>query len=200
MLVQSKEKFYTPDEYRELEETAEFRNEYRDGEIVQMSGGSINHSRIIRNLSRVLGNLLEGQPYELFHNDLRLWIPRYRRGTYPDVMVIEGEPVFTEGRNDEILNPVLIVEVLSKYSEDVNREDKFRFYRSIPQFREYLLVSPYEILVQQYIKTESNEWLFREYEGETATFSFDSLEVEMSMTDIYELVVFEMLQPCQVPI
>lgn len=97
MLVQIKEKFYTPDEYRELEETAEFRNEYRDGKIVQMSGGSINHSRIIRNLSRVLGNLLEEQPYELFHNDLRLWIPRYRRGTYPDVMVIEGEPVFTEG-------------------------------------------------------------------------------------------------------
>ena len=101
MLVQTKEKFYTPDEYRELEENAEFRNEYRDGEIVKMTGGSINHSRIIRNLSRVLGNLLEGQPYELFHNDLRLWIPRYRRGTYPDVMVIEGEPVFTEGRSDE---------------------------------------------------------------------------------------------------
>src|SRR4028118_2074067 len=155
MLVQSKEKFYSPDEYRELEETAEFRNEYRDGEIVQMSGGSINHSRIIRNLSRVLGNLPEGQPYELFHNDLRLWIPRYRRGTYPDVMVIEREPVFTEGRNDEILNPVLIVEVLSKYSEDVNREDKFRFYRSIPEFREYVLVSPYEFLVTQYIKTGS---------------------------------------------
>ncbi|MEG4580972.1 Uma2 family endonuclease [Microcoleus sp. MON1_C5] len=200
MLVQSKEKFYTPDEYRELEETAEFKNEYRDGKIVQISGCSINHSRIIRNLSRVLGNLLEGQPYELFHNDLRLWIPRYRRGTYPDVMVIEGEPVFTEGRNDEILNPVLIVEVLSKYSEDVNREDKFRFYRSIPQFREYLLVSPYEIFVLQYIKTASNEWLFREYEGETATISFDSVKLEMSMTDIYELVVFEMLQPCQVPI
>jgi len=200
MLVQIKEKFYTPDEYRELEETAEFRNEYRDGKIVQMSGGSINHSRIIRNLSRVLGNLLEGQPYELFHNDLRLWIPRYRRGTYPDVMVIEGEPVFTEGRSDEILNPVLIVEVLSKYSEKVNREDKFRFYRSIPQFREYLLVSPYEILVQQYIKTASNEWLFREDEEETATVSLDSVEVKRSMTDIYELVVFEMLQPCKVPI
>src|SRR4028118_2164108 len=119
MLVQSKEKFYTPDEYRELEESAEFRNEYRDGEIVQMSGGTINHSRIIRNLSRVLGNLLEEQPYELFHKDLRLWIPRYRRGTYPDVMVIEGEPVFNEGRNEEILNPLLIVEVLSKSSEDL---------------------------------------------------------------------------------
>ena len=191
MLVQSKEKFYSPDEYRELEETAEFRNEYRDGEIVQMSGGSINHSRIIRNLSRVLGNLLEGQPYELFHNDLRLWIPRYRRGTYPDVMVIEGEPVFNEGRSDEILNPMLIVEVLSKSTNNFDKEDKFRFYRSIPELREYVLVSQYEFLVEQYIKTESNEWLFREYEGETATVSFASLGVQMSMSEIYVKVVFE---------
>ncbi|MEG4961692.1 MULTISPECIES: Uma2 family endonuclease [unclassified Microcoleus] len=191
MLVQSKEKFYSPDEYRELEETAEFRNEYRDGEIVQMSGGSINHSRIIRNLSRVLGNLFEGQPYELFHNDLRLWIPRYRRGTYPDVMVIEGEPVFNEGRSDEILNPMLIVEVLSKSTNNFDKEDKFRFYRSIPELREYVLVSQYEFLVEQYIKTESNEWLFREYEGETATVSFASVGVQMSMSEIYVKVVFE---------
>ncbi len=191
MLVQSKEKFYSPDEYRELEETAEFRNEYRDGKIVQMSGGSINHSRIIRNLSRVLGNLLEGQPYELFHNDLRLWIPRYRRGTYPDVMVIEGEPVFNEGRSDEILNPMLIVEVLSKSTNNFDKEDKFRFYRSIPELREYVLVSQYEFLVEQYIKTESNEWLFREYEGETATVSLASVGVQMSISEIYVKVVFE---------
>ena len=191
MLVQTKRKIYTLDEYRELEETAEFRNEYRDGEIVQMTGGSINHSRIIRNLSRVVGNLLEGQPYELFHNDLRLWIPRYRRGTYPDVMVIEGEPIFNEGRSDEILNPVLIVEVLSKSTKDFDRENKFRFYRSIPQFREYILVHQSEFLVAQYIKTESNEWLFREYEGESATVSFASVEVQMSMSEIYNKVVFE---------
>ena len=191
MLVQSKEKFYTPDEYRELEENAEFRNEYCDGEIVQITGGSINHSRIIRNLSKVLGNLLEGQPYELFHNDLPLWIPRYRRGTYPDVMVIEGEPVFNEGRSDEILNPMLIVEVLSKSTKDFDKDDKFRFYRSIPELREYVLVSQYEFLVEQYIKTDSNEWLFREYEGETATVSFASVGVQMSMSEIYVKVVFE---------
>jgi Uma2 family endonuclease len=191
MLVQSKQKFYSLDEYRELEETAEFRHEYRDGELVQMSGGTINHSRIIRNLSRVLGNLLEGQPYEVFHSDLRLWIPRYRRGTYPDVMVIAGDPVFNEGRNDEILNPMLIVEVLSKSTKDFDREDKFRFYRSIPEFREYVSVSQYEFLVSQYIKNESNQWLFQEYEGESATVSFTSVGVQMSVSDIYNKVVFE---------
>ncbi|HEY9296787.1 MAG TPA: Uma2 family endonuclease [Phormidium sp.] len=191
MLVQSKKKFYTPDEYRDLEETAEFRNEYRDGEIVQMTGGSINHSQIIGNIYAFLKSALRGKNARPFMSDLRLWIPRYRRGTYPDVMVVEGELVCTEGRKDEILNPVLIVEVLSKSTKDFDREDKFRFYRSIPEFREYVLVNQSEFLVAQYIKTESNEWLFREYEGESAIVSFASVEVQMSMLDIYELVVFE---------
>ena len=191
MLVQSKQQIYTLDEYRELEETAEFRNEYRDGEIVQMSGGTINHSQIIGNIYAFLKSALRGKNARPFMSDLRLWIPRYRRGTYPDVMVIEGEPVFTEGRSDEILNPIMIVEVLSKSTKDFDREDKFRFYRSIPEFREYVLVNQSEFLVAQYIKTESNEWLFREYEGESAIVSFASVEVQMSMSDIYELVVFE---------
>ena len=198
MLVQSKKKIYSPDEYRELEETAEFRNEYRDGEIVQMTGGSINHSQIIGNIYAFLKSTLRGKNARPFMSDLRLWIPRYRRGTYPDVMVVEGELVCTEGRKDEILNPVLIVEVLSKSTKDFDREDKFRFYRSIPEFREYLLVNQSEFLVAQYIKTESNEWLFREYEGESAIVSFASVEVQMSMLDIYELVVFE-TQETEVP-
>jgi len=191
MLVQSNKKLYSPDEYRELEETAEFRNEYRDGEIVQMTGGSINHSQIIGNIYAFLKSALRGKNARPFMSDLRLWIPRYRRGTYPDVMVVEGELVCTEGRKDEILNPVLIVEVLSKSTKDFDREDKFRFYRSIPEFREYVLVNQSEFLVAQYIKTESNEWLFREYEGESAIVSFASVEVQMSMLDIYEVVVFE---------
>jgi Uma2 family endonuclease len=191
MLVKTQKKLYTPDEYRQLEETAEFRNEYRDGEIVKMTGGTINHSQIIGNIYAFLKSALRGKKVRPFMSDLRLWIPRYRRGTYPDVMVVEGELVCTEGRKDEILNPVLIVEVLSKSTKDFDKEDKFRFYRSIPEFREYVLVNQSEFLVEQYIKTESNEWLFREYEGDSAIVSFVAVEVQMSMTDIYELVVFE---------
>jgi Uma2 family endonuclease len=106
-------------------------------------------------------------------------------------MVIEGEPVFNEGRSDEILNPMLIVEVLSKSTNNFDKDDKFRFYRSIPELREYVLVSQYDFLVEQYIKTDSNEWLFREYEGETAIVSFASVGVQMSMSEIYVKVVFE---------
>ena len=191
MLVQTQQQTYTPEEYRQLEETAEFRSEYHEGEILPMSGGTINHNWITRNLVGVFGNLFQGKPYEVFMNDLRLWIPRHQRGVYPDVMVIEGQPLFTEGRQDEVLNPLLIVEVLSKSTKGFDTEDKFRFYRSIPQFCEYVLIDQYEFLVEQFLKTESGQWLFQDYEGDAATVSFTSVGIEMSMSDIYERVIFE---------
>jgi Uma2 family endonuclease len=191
MLTQTQQRFYTLDEYRQLEETAEFRSEYRDGEIVPITGGTINHNRIAVNICTFLKFALRGKNAEPFMSDLRLWIPRYRRGTYPDVMVIAGQPVFNEGRNDEGVNPVLIVEVLSQYREDFDRENKFRFYRSIPELREYVLVDQYEFLVEQYIKNEAGQWLFQEYEGDAVTVSFASVGVQISMSDIYEAVVFE---------
>jgi Uma2 family endonuclease len=191
MSTQTQQRSYSLEEYRQLEETAEFRSEYRDGEIVPMTGGTINHNRIAVNICTFLKFALRGKNAEPFMSDLRLWIPRYRRGTYPDVMVIAGQPIFNEGRKDEVLNPVLIVEVLSQSTEDFDRENKFRFYRSIPELREYVLVDQYEFLVEQYIKNEAGQWLFQEYEGEAATVSFASVGVQMSMSDIYEAVVFD---------
>lgn len=191
MLTQTPQRTYTPEEYRKLEKTAEFRSEYRDGEIVPMTGGTINHNRIAGSIYAFLKYALRGKNAEPFMSDLRLWIPRYRRGTYPDVMVISGEPVFNEGRNDEVLNPILIIEVLSNSTEDFDRTNKFRFYRSIPEFREYILVDRYEFLVEQYLKNESGQRLFQEYEGESATVSFASVGVQMLMTDIYEGVAIE---------
>jgi Uma2 family endonuclease len=191
MLTQTPTIFYTPEDYRLLEEKAEFRSEYHDGEIIQMSGGTINHNRITRNLTILFGNSFQGKPYEVFMSDLRLWIPQYRRGTYPDVMVIEGQPMFTEGRKDEVLNPSLIVEVLSDSTRTFDRNKKFRFYRSIPELREYILIEQNEFLVEQFIKTESGQWLFQESEGDAATVSFTSVGVQMLMSDIYEGVTFE---------
>ena len=191
MLTETPKKTYTLEEYRQIEETADFRNEYHDGEILPMTGGSINHNRIIGNIFAYLKFALRGKNAEVFMTDLRLWIPRYRRGTYPDVMVIFGEPVFNDGRNDEILNPSLIVEVLSKSTQEYDKGDKFRFYRSIPEFSEYLLVSQYEFYVEQYIKNGAEQWLFLAYEGEDAVVRFNFAGVEMSLKDIYEKVNFE---------
>jgi Uma2 family endonuclease len=193
MLVQTRQQTYTPQEYRLLEETAEFRSEYHDGEIVPMTGGTINHNRIIGNIYAYLKSALRGKNAEPFMSDLRLWIPQYSRGTYPDIMVISGNPIFTEGGVDEVLNPVLIVEVLSKSTQEFDRNEKFRLYRSLPDFSEYLLVDQYQILVQQYIKTDLRQWLFQEWETETDSISLTSLGVEFSLADIYEGVQFASL-------
>ncbi|MGL4374918.1 MAG: Uma2 family endonuclease, partial [Microcoleaceae cyanobacterium] len=144
-----------------------------------------------------LKSALRGKKAEPFMSDLRLWIPQYSRGTYPDIMVISGNPIFTEGRVDEVLNPVLIVEVLSQSTQEFERNEKFHLYRSLPDFCEYLLVDPSQFLVQQYIKNESRKWLFQEFETETDSISLTSLGVEFSLSDIYEGVQFVSLTESQ---
>lgn len=114
ILVETPIHQYSTAEYLGQEETAEYRSEYRNGEIVPMTGGSINHNRIIRNLSRLLEFGLQGESYEVFLSDLRLWIPRYNEYTYPDILIIKDEAIFQEQRTDTVINPSIIFEVLSK--------------------------------------------------------------------------------------
>ncbi len=186
MQIQPQQHDYTPEEYLLLEEDAEFRSEYRDGEIVPMTGGSINHNCIVVNLCAFLRVALRGKNCKVFTSDLRLWIPRYRQYTYPDVLVIQGTPALQENRTDTILNPLLIMEVLSKSTQKYDHTDKFRYYRSIPGFQEYVLINQYEVQVEQYIKTEESQWLFREYETGDASMTFSSIGVDMAIADIYE--------------
>ena len=156
MLTRSPTKTLSLEEYRNLETRAETKQEYHDGEIIEMTGGSINHNRLVRNLIRLLDNALRKTIYEVFPSDLRLWIPQYNRGLYPDLMIIAGEPLFSDNRNDEILNPCLIIEVLSPSTSGYDRGDKFRYYRSIPQLNQYLLVSQGEIRIESYRQTSEN--------------------------------------------
>lgn len=191
MLTQSNSKTYTLNEYRLLEEKAEFRSEYHDGIIIPMSGGTIDHNRIVRNLVRILDTAFREKPYEVFASDLRLWIPSYRKGTYPDIMVIANAPVFNENRTDEVLNPCMMVEVLSKSTESYDRGDKFLYYRSIPEFREYLLVSQSEYFIEHYQKTGEGQWLLQEYRGNEVKIFLESVEVSLIARDVYEGVDFQ---------
>jgi Uma2 family endonuclease len=180
----------TPEEYLALEETAGFRSEYHNGEIVPMTGGSISHNRIMRNLIAFLTFALRGKNFEPFASDLRLWIPRYRRFTYPDVFVIQSSPIFYNNRTDTITNPTLIVEILSKSTQDSDRMDKFRYYRSIPELQEYVLINQYEIQIEQFTKTPERLWLLRDYETDSETLRFASVDIEMKMAELYAGVDF----------
>lgn len=181
---------YTPDEYLALEDQAEFKSEYHDGEILPMAGGSFNHNEIITNFWS-LKSKLRRQGYRLYANDVRVWIPKYQRFTYPDVMITRGEPSQYQNRTDTLLNPSLIIEVLSKSTQEYDQGDKFKFYRSISDLQEYLLINQYEIDIQQYTKTDEGFWMYRAYESDSDIITLAAIETELKVAEIYEGVTFE---------
>ncbi|MCL1467003.1 Uma2 family endonuclease [Argonema galeatum] len=187
----SSKRYYSPEEYLELESAAEYKNEYRDGEIVPMTGGTTNHNQIALNVSVALSIAFKQQDYRVFIGDVRLWITRKRFYTYPDVMVIYGKPEYFNERKDTITNPQVIMEVLSKSTKAYDRGDKFKAYKTIPTFQEYILIDQTKIQIEQYSKTANKRWLYREYDDEDTALVFNSLELEVSLLDVYEKVNFE---------
>ena len=184
---------YSFAEYLQLEETAAYKNEYQDGEIVPMTGGTTDHNKIALNFAAYLKFALKGQKYNIFIGDVKLWIAQYRQATYPDVMLIEGEPIYYETGKTTVTNPRLIVEVLSKSTQNYDQGDKFLYYRSLPEFQEYILISQSRPYVMQYNKTQENKWLLTEYEGENASLSLTSVNFDLSFQEIYEGVTFNII-------
>jgi len=183
----------TLEEYRKIEATAEERHEYCDGEIVTMPGGSETHSAIATNLLVYLGFLLRDTNFRLYNSDLRVWLPEHRCGTYPDLMVINGEPEFHGERTDEILNPFLIVEVLSPSTEAYDRGEKFRKYRSLPSLQEYLLVSQTEPYLEQYYngdRPNNTRWQWQVCDRLEQSIILPSLNLELPMNEIYRRISF----------
>jgi Uma2 family endonuclease len=191
MQVQTRKHIYTPEEYLELEEKALYKSEYRNGEIIPMTGGTTNHNQIALNFASSLLYVIRGKKYRVFIGDVRLWIPEYREYTYPDVIVTDGKPIYAGKNNTTVTNPLLIVEVLSKSTKNYDQGDKFTFYRSIPQFKEYVLVEQNQYQVMHYSKTNEGEWIFREYKSENDIVKLQHLDFEISLIDIYQDVNFD---------
>jgi Uma2 family endonuclease len=182
------QRHYTPKEYLELETAAEYKSEYIDGQIIPMTGGSINHNRIALNLSANLNIAFRQEPFDVFMGDIRLWIPERHIFTYPDVMVIAGEPEYFQNRTDTVLNPILIVEVLSKGTKSYDRESKFDAYRTITGFQEYLLIDQTRIHVEQFSKTGMKQWSFCEYDDSDEAIAFTKVPFQISLADLYNKV------------
>lgn len=181
------------DEYRSIAETAEERLEYRNGEIFIMSGGSHPHSLIAVNTIVSLGAVLRDTDFQVCGGDMRIWIPEFQCGTYADLLVLNGEPEFNDQRTDEILNPLLIVEVLSPSTEGYDRGEKFRKYRSIPSLTEYLLISQSEPYIEHYSKSStksenSDIWQFQICDRLDQNLTLPSLNIEVPLKEIYRRV------------
>jgi Uma2 family endonuclease len=194
MVLQTEKRYYTLEEYLELEEQAEYRSEYLDGEIIPMTGGTTNHNKIAGNFYKKFPEVINEQNYDTYIGDVKVWIPRYGLSTYPDVMVIKGKPVYKGTGTSTITNPSIIVEVLSNSTKNYDRTDKFKYYRSIPEFEEYILIDQYSYSIEQYTKTSPGKWLFKEYEGEDAILELESVEFEISFKNIYARVDFNLVE------
>jgi Uma2 family endonuclease len=186
MMAKTEQKIYTAQEYLELELAAETRSEYRNGEIIPMTGGTPEHNEISGNLYILLKAALKGKNYRIFYADQRLWIPAANLYTYPDVMVLPKPLELQDGRTDTVVNPCFIGEVLSKSTQNYDRGEKFAAYRTIPNFCEYLLIDQYTIHVEHFVKTAAHQWLFSEYDDPNVTLLLGVFETPIQITDLYE--------------
>ncbi|WP_449418626.1 Uma2 family endonuclease [Phormidium nigroviride] len=190
----TEQRYYSPEEYLALEEVADYKSEYIDGEIYPMTGGSTNHNQIAGNFYAELNFAFKKLDYRVYMGDVRLWMPKKRIYTYPDVMVVVGEPEYFNNRTDTIMNPKVIVEVLSKSTQGYDKSDKFDYYRSIPTFEEYILVEQTKIYIEQFYKTGKKRWSFGEYDAEDEAIALNSVPFEISLADVYNKVKFEEIE------
>ena len=182
---------HSPEEYLELEVHSDIRSEYLDGEIIPMTGGTAAHNQIAGNFYAALNFALKQQPFRVFITDQRIWIPKKRLYTYPDVLMVQGELQFQAGRRDTLTNPLMIAEVLSKSTEGYDRGEKFAAYRTIPCFQEYILINQSSLHIEQFTKTKSRQWLLTEYDGEAAELSLASAPFQIMLVDVYNKIDFE---------
>jgi Uma2 family endonuclease len=187
--------YLTPEQYLELDRKSEFRSEYINGEMFAMSGGTRNHARIALNTTRRLADQLDGRSCEVAGSDLRLYSVQRKMYTYPDVFVTCGPDQFLDARHDTITDATVVIEVLSPSTEDYVHGEKFRFYRSLPSFSEYLLLAQDEIRAEHHVRQPDGSWLFREFTSPTDEIELKSIGCRLNLQSLYDRVEFDLEIP-----
>ena len=182
---------FTATEYLAMERASETKHEFAFGEIYAMSGASARHVVIVSNIIGELRNQLRQRPCQVYSTDLRLSVHASQRYTYPDVMVVCDKPQFLDAELDTLLNPDLIVEVLSESTRNYDRGDKFQQYRRIPSFREYLLVDQAKAHVERYAKQNDGTWSLWETDSLKEVVRLESISVTLPLSEIYFKIDFE---------
>lgn len=181
-------KLLSAEDYLAFERKSEFRHEYYRGEIFQMSGASREHNVIVFNLVNQIGSQLRGKNCEGYANDMRVFMPVTGLYTYPDVAVVCGDPQFLDSEFDTLLNPVVVVEVLSPSTANYDRGKKFWHYQSIESLREYLLIAQDEIKIEHLVKQPDGRWAIFEYNSPESEIELPSVEIVSQASEIYEKV------------
>ncbi len=182
----------TPEQYLEIERAAQdVRSEFYNGRMYAMSGGTHRHAIVIGNLSSELRLALKKGPCVVTTSDMRVRVSKTGLYTYPDVVVVCDPPQYGDGRQDTVLNPTLIIEVLSPSTEAYDRGFKFAQYRTMESLQEYSLVSQSEPRVEVFRRQPGGDWLLSDAAGMESTCRFDSVSCTIAVKDIYDKVSFE---------
>src|SRR5262245_14668281 len=177
---------YTPEEYLALERQAECKSEYYAGEIFAMAGASRWHNLIVANVVGELRAQLKGRPCTTYPSDMRVKVSPTGLYTYPDVSVVRGEARFEDHQQDTLLNPTLIVEVLSESTEAYDRGGKFAHYRKLPSLLEYVLITQTKPHIEHYVRQPDDRWLLGEADNLHHTVHLTSIDCRLTLAEVYD--------------
>ena len=182
--------YLTPEEYLTWERKQPFKNEYHNGQIIAMSGASRSHNRITVDITIQLGNQLMNSECEVFAGEMRVRTSPTISYYYPDVIVVCGEPRFEDDTFDTLLNPIVVIEVLSPSTAVFDRGEKFEHYKQLASLQEYLLISQDSVRVEHYCRQEA-QWSYNTFQHLEDVLSFASIECEVPLRAIYRRVMLD---------
>src|SRR5256714_2986719 len=183
--------YVSPDEYLRLERQSEYKSEYLNGEIFAMSGASRQHNLVVGNVFGELRQQLRDRACQAYVSDMRVKVRANGLYTYPDVTVVCGEPQFEDKEVDTLLNPTLLIEVLSQSTERYDRIAKTSYYRTIDSLQEHLLVAQHEVRVEQYLRQPNGQWSQMQYTSPDDVVQLTSIDCSLKLSDVYEKITFD---------
>lgn len=179
------EHLLTPDEYLALEREAEEKSEYCDGIMYAGSGASEAHNLIAMNVGAELHARLRKRPCKVYPGDMKVRVPDGSRYFYPDLSVVCGEAKFADERRDVLLNPIILIAVLSESTAAFDRGKKFQAYQQIDSLREYLLIEQDDAVVERFVRREDGSWIYTRIAGIDATLTLDAIDCQLQLAEIY---------------
>lgn len=178
----------TPEEYLAIERQAEYKSEYYAGEMFAMSGASERHNLIVTNVLTELASQLKKRPCKVYPSDMRVKIPAMKLFTYPDVVVVCGESQFEDEHKDNLLNPTVLIEVLSESTEGYDRGKKFEYYRMLESLAEYMLIAQEKHHIEHFVRQPDNQWLLSETYNLQDTIHLPSINCHLALVEVYDKV------------
>lgn len=174
----------TQEQYLELEREADHKSEFYKGEIFAMAGATKEHNKIVASIIAAIGQFLIGKKCSYFSSDMRVHNPVNSLYTYPDIIIVCGEEKYLDDKFDTLINPTIIIEVLSPATEDYDRGTKFKLYRSIPSLQNYVVVSSTEYSAEVYIRS-NEQWILSTTKGKDSILYLNTINYQMKLEEVY---------------